>query len=161
MYKIILVDDDQFTLDNLIVAVDWDKNGFEICGKFLSAEDALLYMRDNSVNAVISDIKMLGMSGIEFAKQVSKDYPLTVFAILSGYESFEYARDALRNNVVDYILKPVTISEIERVLRNMTEVLENRIVKVQPSNSSIELQEFITRYIEKRLMMCPFLKVYL
>ena len=67
MYKIILVDDDQFTLDNLIVAVDWDKNGFEICGKFLSAEDALLYMRDNSVNAVISDIKMLGMSGIEFA----------------------------------------------------------------------------------------------
>lgn len=150
MYKIILVDDDQFTLDNLIAAVDWEKNGFEICGKFLSAEDALLYMKDNNVNAVISDIKMIGMSGIEFAKQVAKDYPLTVFTILSGYESFEYARDALRNNVVDYILKPVTISEIERVLKNMAGVLENRIVKVQPSNSNIELQEFITRYIEKK-----------
>lgn len=92
MYKLILVDDDEFTLNNISKAVDWTKNGFELVGKFEAAESAIEYMKENAVDAIISDIKMRWMSGLEFAEYIQKKYPDMAFVILSGYDSFEYAR---------------------------------------------------------------------
>ena len=74
MYKLILVDDEELTLNNISIAVDWEKNGFELVGKFLSAENAIDYMKENAVDAIISDIKMQWMNGLEFAEYIHKNY---------------------------------------------------------------------------------------
>lgn len=149
MYKLILVDDDEFTLNNISIAVDWTKSGFELAGKFESAESAIEYMKENEVDAILSDIKMQWMSGLEFAEFIHKNYPDIAFVILSGYDSFEYARTALRNQVIDYILKPVMIKDIKRVLLECKEFLDDRQLSVV-SDENIELQEFVAKYIKQK-----------
>lgn len=149
MYKLILVDDDEFTLDNISVAVDWSKNGYELVGKFKDAESAIEYIKENRVDTIISDIKMRWMSGLEFAEYIHKNYPDIAFAILSGYNNFEYAQAALRNKVIDYILKPVMIQDIERVLSECKEFLDVRRMS-SVSDENIELQEFVAKYIKQR-----------
>ncbi len=149
MYKLILVDDDEFTLNNISKAVDWEKNGFELVGKFEAAESAIEYMKENAVDAIISDIKMRWMSGLEFAEYIQKKYPDMAFVILSGYDSFEYARTALRSKVIDYILKPVMLKDIERVLAECKEFLDDRS-RSSISDENIELQEFIAKYIKQK-----------
>ncbi len=148
-YKLILVDDEEFTLNNISVAVDWAKNGFELVGKFQDAESAIEYMKENTVDAIISDIKMQWMSGLEFSEYIQKNYPEVAFAILSGYDSFEYARTALRNKVIDYILKPVMLKDIERVLSECKKFLDDRSIS-SISDEDIELQAFVTKYIKQK-----------
>lgn len=149
MYRLILIDDDEFTLNNISVAVDWEKNGFVLAGMFESAESAIEYMKANTVDAIISDIKMRWMSGLEFAEYIHKNYPDMAFAILSGYDSFEYARTALRNKVIDYILKPVMIRDIERVLLECKEFLDEKSPS-SISDENMELQEFVAKYIKQK-----------
>ena len=149
MYKIILVDDDEFTLDNISKAVNWEKSGFELVGKFDSAERAIEYIKENTVHAIIADIKMRWMSGLEFAEYIQKNYPDICFAILSGYDNFEYVRTALRNKVVDYILKPVMLKDIKRVLEECKKSLDDRM-RINISDENVELQEFITKYMKHR-----------
>ncbi len=149
MYKIILVDDDEFTLDNISKAVNWEKSGFELAGKFDSAERAIEYIKENTVHVIIADIKMRWMSGLEFAEYVQKHYPDICFAILSGYDNFEYVRTALRSKVIDYILKPVLLKDIKRVLAECKKNLDDRML-TNASDENVELQEFITNYMKHR-----------
>ena len=151
MFKIIFVDDDRFTVSNLKSSVDWGKWGFEVVGAFFNAESAIEFMKTNNVDAIISDIKMPGMNGVEFAEYISENHPKTVFTILSGYEDFKYAQSAIRYNVVDYILKPTAMADIERAIINIKKNLESRARNVTQYDSSyIEMQEFIANYIKKR-----------
>lgn len=149
MYKLILVDDEELTLNNISIAVDWEKNGFELVGKFLSAENAIDYMKENAVDAIISDIKMQWMNGLEFAEYIHKNYSNIAFVVLSGYDSFEYATAALRNKVIDYILKPVMLKDIERVLSECKEFLD-KIGFNSLSEDSLVLQEFIVKYLRDK-----------
>lgn len=148
MYKLILVDDDAFTLQNISMAVDWEKNGFTLAGKFESAESAIAYIKEKPVDAVFSDIKMQWMSGLAFSEYIHNRYPDMAFVILSGYDSFEYARTALRNKVIDYLLKPVMIKDIERVLLACKEFLDEKSLS-SVSDENMELQEFIAKYIKQ------------
>ena len=148
MFKIIVVDDDEVMLNNIMGIVDWKRFGYELVGRFADAESAVEFINKNKVDAIISDIKMPGMNGIELAGYVAEHFPSIVIALLSGYESFEYAREALRNNVVDYILKPMPISEIERVLEKMSGIIKERVSDLSESGSEeIELQMFVTEFI--------------
>ena len=105
-YKLILVDDEKLALENFESMVDWKKWNIEITGAFLKAHEAIEFIENNKVDAIISDIKMPGMNGVEFAKYIHANFPEIVFVMISGYESFEYAKDALKYNVIEYLLKP-------------------------------------------------------
>lgn len=107
MFKLIIVDDEPIAAEQLAVAYNWNMLGFEISGVFNSGKAALEYIKNNSVDALLSDVKMPNITGIDLAKKCYEEYPDISVVLISAYRDFEHARQALKYNVVDYILKPI------------------------------------------------------
>lgn len=135
MKKLILVDDDEFVLEQLESSIDWEQHGFECVGTFTDGTDALAYISSMPVDAVITDIKMNNMSGLELAEICSKNFSDIKFAVMSAYRDFEYAHKALNCGVTNYILKPIVYDEFTKCLKqlygNDAPVAEENEEKVQ------------------------------
>lgn len=123
MLNVLLVDDEPFILQGLSMLIDWEKEQFEITDMVSNAYDAMAVLEKKTINLVIADIKMPGMSGLELLEYTRKKYGNTIyFVMLSGYSEFEYVRTALKNECLDYILKPVRKDELLSVLKNVREL---------------------------------------
>ena len=89
---------------------------FRIAAECGDGKSALKMLEKENIHAVFTDIRMPEMDGLELARRVRERYPAIITVILSGYAEFEYAKEALRQNVFDYLLKPVTEEDLERLL---------------------------------------------
>lgn len=119
MLKILLVDDERFAIEGLIMTLDWNKFQGELVGTAASAEEALALMETIRPDVVISDIKMASMDGIELSQKIKEKDKTIQVILLTAHGEFEYAQKALQYGVIDYILKPITR---EKIL-NLEEVL--------------------------------------
>ncbi len=121
MLKVMLVDDEPYILQGLQVIIDWESGGFEIAAVCHNGKEALKYLRENSVDLIISDIKMPEMTGLELLETVKKEKISDAeFVLLTGYDDFAYTQRAIRNGCLDYILKPVIEEELISVLRKVS-----------------------------------------
>ena len=121
MLKVMLVDDEPFTLQGLQVLIDWESGGFEIAAVCSNGKEALKYLRENQVDLIISDIRMPEMNGLELLETVKKKkISDAAFVLLTGYDDFAYTQRAIRNGCLDYILKPVIEDELIAVLRKVS-----------------------------------------
>ena len=116
MFNIILVDDDPYILEQFSKSFDWNDMGYHLAGVFSEASKALEYIRSNKVDVIISDINIPGMNGLELAKFCYSYYPYIKIIILTALKRFEYTQEAIRYNVVDYILKPFSYDCIKQSL---------------------------------------------
>ncbi len=114
MYNLIVVDDEQYLIDLMPKVIDWNSFGINIVSMFNSALSALDYMQNNHVDAVISDVRMPEMSGIEFIKRAKEIREDIVFIFISAYEDFSYAQQAIRLGVTDYITKPLKYDDLKK-----------------------------------------------
>lgn len=105
MIKVLLVDDEVLALEYLRGLIDWETYGFSIAGCATSARKALALCDELQPEAVISDIKMPGMDGLELAERLQRKSPDTVVILVSAYQDFEYAKKGIRYGVMDYLLK--------------------------------------------------------
>lgn len=128
MLKVMLVDDEPFILQGLQILVDWKAEGFEIVAAMTNGREALDYIKENEVDLIISDIQMPVMTGLELLETIqARKLSDAKFAILTGYDDFSYAQRAIKNNSIDYILKPVQKNDIITLLRNVSNLeRENR-----------------------------------
>lgn len=126
MDRVFLVDDEYLAIEGLRLLVDWNSLGAEVCGVAYDGESALEQILTQKPDVVLTDIRMPGMNGLDLIAAVKQALPSTLFAVISGYNEFEYARSALRLGVIDYIDKPVTVEKIEAVYRKIRSVLESR-----------------------------------
>ncbi len=119
MFRLVLVDDKKDIVQGIAGAVDWEAMGVEVhC--FYNGKDARDYVLENCADMVITDIKMPFLNGLDLARDVLNVYPEVRFLVLTGYDEFEYAREAVRLGIVEYLSKPVRIEEIkELVVREM------------------------------------------
>lgn len=118
--KVLLVDDEIFTIRMMQNVISWRDMGLEIMGYAQSGEEAYEKVLREKPDIIISDIRMSGMSGIELLKKVHT-YDAGIRVILvSAYADFSYAREALKAGCSDYILKPVDEMELEHSLRRVT-----------------------------------------
>ena len=118
-YRILIVDDEEIIRNGLISMIDWDKLGAEPAGSCPDALSALNIMTDQGADILLTDVRMPVLSGLELIDRARKINPMLQSVILSGYDDFEYARQALRAGVAEYLLKPVSRGEINRVLENV------------------------------------------
>ena len=96
MLKVFLVDDEPFILQGLKVLIDWNAEGYEVVGAVRTGQEAIDYLKENPVDLVMTDIKMPVMSGIELLEEVRRDQISDAyFIILSGYNDFAYAQQAV------------------------------------------------------------------
>lgn len=117
MLKVIVIDDEQWSLDYMTGLVDWNKHGAEIVATFNNALDALSFLTANSdIDLVFVDVEMPEMTGLEFLKRAGELSKNTSFVIISGYDIFGYAQQALRNGAKDYLLKPVEQTDVIRII---------------------------------------------
>ncbi|MBP1044315.1 response regulator [Vagococcus sp. BWB3-3] len=121
LIRVILVDDEEYLLKGLKNIIPWQELGFVISGVFSSGEEALLFLANQTVDVVITDIIMPTMTGIELTKIISTRYPQVTTLVLSSSNEFEHVKEALRSGAKDYILKP-TVNHF-----SMKEFLEKNI----------------------------------
>lgn len=129
MYSIIIVDDESRIRDTIKNIIPWNEYGFEIVGVAENGLEALSILEENPVDVVITDIKMPYMDGIELIKKVRQNNPITTVVILSGHDEFSYAQTAIKLNVTEYVLKPVSKNDIIELLQKIKENLDTEIAK--------------------------------
>ncbi|WP_248926709.1 response regulator transcription factor [Paenibacillus hamazuiensis] len=131
MSQLLIVDDEAHVVERLATLVPWEQTGITGVHKAFSAYEALEVLASQPIDLVLTDIRMPGMSGLELAGRIRSGWPKTKCILLSGHAEFEYAKEAIAQGTADYLLKPVTDSEllgtVSRVLRELHEEWERVI----------------------------------
>ena len=123
MYTVLLVDDETSMLETLVQSIHWQQYGVDTVLTAADGMQALEVLSEHAVDLLITDIKMPHMDGLSLLREVRSIYPNTHCIILSAYEEFEYAKQAMQLGVENYLLKPLETEEmeesIERALDNI------------------------------------------
>ncbi len=117
MYKVIIVDDESAVRERLFKQLLNFSDDFEVVGQFENGFDALIGGTQFSPDLLITDIKMPYIDGIELIKRMKQELPLLQTIIISGFDSFDYAKQAISLGVIGYISKPITLGELEETLK--------------------------------------------
>ena len=126
MLKVLLVDDEYYIAQGMEVLIDWNAEGYEISAVASNGQEALEFLKKNSVDLVIADVMMPVMTGLELLETVKNEHISDAsFVILSGYDQFSFAQKALRYGCIDYLLKPVEKESLIAILRKFSHISEN------------------------------------
>ena len=127
MMKVFLVDDEIAIRENLRNSFPWEQNGFQLVGEAPDGEMALPMIRDLNPDILLTDIRMPFMDGMALCAEVKRLLPWIGVVILSGYDDFAYARQAISLGVKEYLLKPITADELGDALRRVAgQIAEER-----------------------------------
>ncbi|WP_059052007.1 response regulator transcription factor [Paenibacillus senegalimassiliensis] len=125
--KMLIVDDEAVIREGLRYTINWAECGVEVVGEASDGREALLLVEKYDVDLVLSDIRMDGMGGLELAEQLQLHHPHVKVVMISGYEDFGYARQAIRLGVNDYLLKPVDIEELTTVVSGIVTGIREKV----------------------------------
>ena len=125
MYNVMLVDDEEEVRIAIEKKINWGELGFNVVGTAGNGFDALDMALERRPDVVMTDINMPFMNGLEFSKQLKAELPATKFVILSGYDEFEYAKEAIELSVEEYILKPVNSDELHQLFSRLKTRLDD------------------------------------
>lgn len=145
MIQVLLVEDEEMTMNLLKIIVNWEEFHMKLIGCASNGRDALFFIREKKPDLIVTDIKMPIMDGLKLAEEVHLNYPDIKVMLVTAYDDIRLAQQALRNGVVDFILKPLKRQE-------MKEALERICVKIkqeQPDNEAPALIEQIKAYLEE------------
>lgn len=121
MIKIMLVDDEPVFINDLRKAITRIGNDYEVICEAYDAQDAMKNIEINVPDIIFTDIKMPGINGICLVKEIKKHYSHIIPIILSGYQDFDLAREALRAEAEDYLLKPIDEDQLRIILNSKSE----------------------------------------
>lgn len=125
MYKVILIDDEQWIIKSLKKSIPWNQYGFEVCATATDGKIALEKINELHPDVIFTDIKMPYMDGLELIAKAKKNYPDLLSVIISGYAEFEFAKTAIQHKVDGYCIKPIEEEEIIGHLKNFRTKLDN------------------------------------
>lgn len=117
--SVLIVDDNYICVEGISSSINWNDYGITQIFKAYDGATALEIIRKESVNLIISDISMPGLSGLELSEQVIAIDPSIKVILISAYDKFEYARQAVRLGAYDYVEKPLDYDYLKQVLSNV------------------------------------------
>lgn len=133
MINVLIVEDELILRQGIIALINWGKLDCTIIGECSNGLDALEVLKNNNVDLIITDIRMPIMSGLELCEKIYNNYPHTQIIILSAYSDFTYAQEAIKYNVVDYIVKSQFVKELPAAVEKARKI----IYEHQNSNSNL------------------------
>lgn len=145
MLKIFLVEDEFVIREGIKNNIDWKANGYEFCGEASDGELAFPIIQKTKPDIVITDIRMPFMDGLELSRLIKKELPLTEIIILSGYEEFEYAKEAIKIGVSQYLCKPISGEELLKEINLLAD-------KITERRKEQEIKEKYIREVEENFM---------
>lgn len=113
---VFLVDDETLIRSGMKKLLPWEALGFSIVGEAENGRQALPLIEKLTPDLVITDLKMPLCDGITLTGEIKKLLPRTEVIILTGYDEFDYARQAIRMGVFDFLLKPISPDELQATL---------------------------------------------
>lgn len=125
MLKLLIADDEAIIREGLL-SLDWGKAGVEVVAAVDNGLDALELLQSEFVDILLTDIRMQGMDGLSVAKFIHEQKLYTEVILLSGYSEFEYAQNAIRYGVSEYILKPSSDEEILGAISRLRQQIDVR-----------------------------------
>lgn len=141
MEKALLVDDEPATLKGLRTCVDWGALGLSICGEARNGKRALELVHEHHPAVVVADVRMPFVDGIELARTIHEEALDTKMVLISAYPDLDKAKSGFKLDAVDYVLKPIQVSELEsaimRALRKRER--ENRVKDLLRDKFLVEL----------------------
>ncbi|MDN3019095.1 response regulator [Paenibacillus sp. BSR1-1] len=126
MYRVLIIDDEPFISKGLSEKIDWASLGCMICGIASNGYEGKEQIDLLKPDIVVSDIVMPGQTGLELADYVHQNYKDMIIILLSGYDEFTFAKEALKYGVFDYLLKPTVIDEVMNVIKKAVKALEQK-----------------------------------
>lgn len=131
MYNVMLVDDEEEVRIAIEKKINWQELGFNVVATAENGQDALERALEAQPDVVMTDINMPFMNGLEFSKQLKAELPATKFVIFSGYDEFEYAKEAIELSAEEYILKPINADELYQLFSRLKDRLDDELDKRQ------------------------------
>ena len=145
MFKIVVADDEDELREAMCRLIDWKSLGFQLVGSAGNGLDALQLVEQLQPDLLLTDIQMPFIAGTSLAHQVRELQPLIQVAFLSGYDDFAYARSAIEDQVIAYLLKPISMAELTQALREIHRKMEERFRYFAPEESAGEnLPQLVT-----------------
>lgn len=126
-YKVMLVDDEEEVREAMKRRIDWESIGFTVIATAENGEDALEKAELYDPDVVMTDIQMPFMDGLTMLKALKVQIPNIRSVIFSGYDEFEYAKEAIRLEAEEYILKPIDAQELQQVFERIKERLDEQV----------------------------------
>lgn len=133
MLKVFLVEDEFVVREGIKKNIDWKSHGYDFCGEASDGELAFPMIQKAKPDIVITDIRMPFMDGLELSKLIKKELPQIEIIILTGHGEFEYAKEAIKLGIAEYLLKPINgeelLSEVDRVALKIEERRKEREIR--------------------------------
>ncbi|MHB8062941.1 MAG: response regulator transcription factor [Ruminiclostridium sp.] len=158
MIEVLIIDDDSVARTNIKTLIDWERNGYDICGEAVNGMEAIQLIKNVEPQIVITDMSMPIMDGIALIDYLEKNYPEIKIIALSGYDDFDYVRKSMKKGAIDYILKHSLNAEglletlrlaKERLLEELSEHAKKSIFEEQLNESrSVLRQKFIRQLVQ-------------
>jgi two-component system response regulator YesN len=143
--KVIVAEDEELILNHIIKKIQGIDPGFMIVGAAQNGKQALEMIEEFSPDLLLTDIRMPVIDGLELLKNVALNFPYIKTIVISGYSEFEYAKQAIRYGVSDYLIKPLELEELRKALMKIkisleaeTCFLQSKISRSMPGNHSPE-----------------------
>ena len=112
MIRTILCEDEYWVRKGLIRQIPWDRYGLELAGEFSNSSQAVEFMKNNTVDLVITDMNMKDGDGLSLLDHIISSHAECEIIVISGYTDFAYTKKAIQASVCEYLLKPVETAEI-------------------------------------------------
>ena len=126
-YTVLLVDDEEEVIQVILKKINWEGLGFSVIGYANNGVKALELVEEFQPDVVMTDIRMPYMDGMELAKQIREEFPATKILLFTGFDEFEYAREAVHLEIEEYILKPLNSVELTNVFTQLKIKLDQEI----------------------------------
>jgi two-component system response regulator YesN len=150
MYKVLIIDDEEPLREAIRILGDWNGLGVEEVLEATDGKVGLEMLAEHKIDLAMIDMKMPELNGMELLQIIERDYPDLLTIVISGYNDFEYTRQAIRSKVVDYLLKPVNRHDLNQSLRKAIDVLDAKRKKDSDFiNRNITLNMSLPRLKEK------------
>ncbi|MBR1523103.1 MAG: response regulator [Lachnospiraceae bacterium] len=152
-YNVLLADDEYMLRQSLKRRITEADKSFRVVLECGEGKSALAALEDGNIQVVFTDIRMPEMDGLELAREIHERYPDILTVILTGYADFKYAQEAIRQEVFDYLLKPVSEEDLMTVLEKLSLRLQQKYELPDeeglPGNSAEDMVQQTERYIKE------------
>ena len=128
MYKMVIVEDERDVRNRLVGLIEKSGCGFEIVSEYETGIDAYEGILSDNPDLILTDIKIPYINGIELSKMIREVYPLVKIIIITGYNEFDYAKEAANLGVIGFVSKPVTLENIRELLKKAEDSLDDEFL---------------------------------
>ncbi|MGI6172481.1 MAG: response regulator transcription factor [Christensenellales bacterium] len=144
-----LLDDEPIIIEGLAKTVDWQGNGFTLSATARNGVEGLEIFEREQPDAVITDIRMRQMDGLQFIRKLRERGYDTEIAVLTAFDVFDYAKTACSLGVTEFILKPINDEDLEKALSHMLENLKRKAKEKDTVESARKLRSLLNELVSE------------